>query len=287
MISCGDAPGSTSPGAASTRGDRQLLVGAEHDHALSAPASPLRRSKPASPGGTAFRLHRRIAIGEVRHDRQRRQPQQRFGVVWILDRAVEVLEAEGERDAEDQAEKQCAGEVSPDAEKRRRARQRGVLGDADVAGLDRAGYRGLARSRHQVLVELAIGLGLAVQDLVLDTEIVDVENRLALLLDLRVEGVLLLLGREILGFDSGHTLVDLLADACLEARDLPRELDHLRIGRLVDLQLPIMVAPELLQLILQSVVGRIALHVGELVVAALLDQSVVDSAAMRSDCALA
>ncbi len=114
-------------------------------------------------------------LAHLGHDPDHRQPQVPLDVLRRLDRLVEALEQEGEREAEHQAQQQADQRAAADigleaVTGKRRVDHGNVIGGAAASDAD------LLIALQQGVIELAVGVGLALQDIELHAAALQVEQ---------------------------------------------------------------------------------------------------------------
>ena len=208
------------------------------------------------------RLHRLHALLQQRHAAEHRQPELGLDVRRLADRLVHGLEQERQDDPERQAGKAGDRQVVHRLRPRRRTRRTGPVDDGDVVGGDAAGDADLLVAVQQAIVERLGGIHLALQDVVLDLAVALVEHGGLLRIQLRLQLVHLRLRRVILGpqrtADGLRRRRELLGDVI----ELLLQLHHVRIVRLIDLQLLVVLDGELDLVLPQLLDGRVAQQIG-------------------------
>src|SRR2546423_5748353 len=106
------------------------------------------------------------------------------------ERRIEVLDQEGEADPgqepDDDADGEIVGALGPDGS---RGNER-ILDDTDVVGLDAASDAGLLQALQDRLVQLLVGIGLPLQNRILDLFLVELLAFAAELIDVPEERLL-------------------------------------------------------------------------------------------------
>ena len=111
----------------------------------------------------------RVAFGilERGNDRERRQARKRLDVVRRLHSVVHVLAQDREADTADEADEQRQRDVTHFRRTRRTRRNHRGIDDTDVGGLQRRRNAGFLELGQQPVVERFVGLGVALEDVVL------------------------------------------------------------------------------------------------------------------------
>ena len=224
----------------------------------------------AAVGGELQRgAHRAVALGErgarvgqgglhgllaqVRDDAQHGQAQVLLDVLGRFDGVVEELQHEGHQHAEHQAEHEADGQVERQVGLEAAAGHHAAVDDGDVVAAHAAGHADFLVALQQAVVELAVGVHLAAQDVVVDGAVVHVQRAGAQRGQLLDQHVLARLGGIVLGADGGAHGGALLFDLALDLVDLALQRDHGRVLGLVGLQLLLVLGVELGALLVERV----------------------------------
>ena len=175
-------------------------------------------------------------------DAQHRQAQLLLHVLGGLDGVVQELQQQGQGHAQQQAQEQADGQVAHAIGTVGAAGDLGAVDDGDVVGARVAGGADHLVALQQAVVELAVGVGFAAQDVVLDAAAVGVQRLVAQRGQLALEQLLLGHGRVEFGAHRTPDAGDLGADLPVHFVDLALEPLHVRIVRLEHLQLLLVLA---------------------------------------------
>ena len=200
-----------------------------------------------------LREQRDALAAHRRHQAEQRQPQPLRHIVGRLDRVVEVLDAERQAERDEQARHERGEPVAARVRRERRARV--LRRDPCTVHVVRAAVADdpqLLLLLQERLIDLAVGLGLALQHQVAAALAVEVHRRA--LLRLELAGVAAFLD------DRGFVLVrGRLDDACAlrderrpRALDLPFDLDEVRVSRQIPRRQPRLVGVRSLSRVLAS-----------------------------------
>ena len=121
----------------------------------------------------------------------------------------------------------------------------GLVDHGNVVHAHPAGHADFLVALQQAVVELAVGIHLARQQVVLKTAVLAAENRLLAFLQLGRELVFLGQRRLVIGFEGAECPLGFLVDLGLQVLDLGFHLLHLGVARLVGLQALLVVALQL------------------------------------------
>ena len=178
-----------------------------------------------------------LAAGHLGNDAERRQA----GEALDLDRGyhpvVQALQEVGRHDSDTQTRQQGENETARQPRRGWRDRQLGLVDHEDIVGPHAAGNVDLLGALQQVVVDRAVGVDLALQNIVLDAAPLQVQRLLAQALDAPLHLRLLAQRRFVGGLERGLDGLDLARQLAVDLLDLVVDLDHGRIPRLERLQL--------------------------------------------------
>ncbi len=176
---------------------------------------------------------------------QHGQPQQLFDFVHLFEGSVVVLQQECQTDTTQQANHQRQqrvelqiGLVGPD-------RRLGFVHHRNIVGADTGRHPNLLVALQQAVIQLAVGVDLATQDIELDAAALQFQHVPFELVEIGPQQRFLGPGRLVGGgyraADIGHLLIDLSVNLV----DLAAELHHERIGRFIGVQIVLILSLQL------------------------------------------
>ena len=157
-------------------------------------------------------------------------------VVRALHGVVEIFEQQCQQDAEQQPEHQAAHQIPAHVRLVRAARNLGAINHRNVVAGDAAGDADFLVALQQAVVELAVGGHFALQDVVVDRAVLQVERFRLEQGHLLAQQGFLGQRRVVLGLDRRLDVVQLGRDLPVDLGHLRLQLFHLRIFRLVQAQ---------------------------------------------------
>ncbi len=205
------------------------------------------------------RLHALVQQGDAA---QHRQAKLALHVCRLADGLVHGLKKEGEGDAQRQARHPGHRQVVHRARLGRPARRLGPVDDGDVVGGDAARDADLLVPLQEPVIERAVGVHLALEDVVLDFAVAGVQHRSLQVGHVGLQGVLLLLRGQILGLQRGADGVGGGLQLPVDLVELALQLTHVRIVGLVGLQLVFVLPLQLGPLLPQRLDGGVRQDVG-------------------------
>ena len=203
------------------------------------------------------RLHRLHALLQQRHAAQHRQAELGLHVGGLAHRLVQRLQQERQHDAEGEAAEAGHHHVAHRLRPRGAARRKRPVDDGDVVGGDAAGDADLFVALQQPVVEGAGGVYLALQDVVLDLAVALVEDVAFQAVDLALQRADLRGRGVVLGAQRAADGVGRRRQLLVDVVDLGLQLQHVRIVRLVDLQLVLVLRLQLGALLAQGLHRRV------------------------------
>ncbi len=162
-------------------------------------------------------------------DAEGRQAEQPFDLLGTAHRVVQELEQEGEPDAAEETQHEPDEAVAHRFGLGRLERRLRGIDHRDVVLPRTRGHPDLLHALEEPVVELVVGLHLALENLVLHPALVEREHLIFLGIDGRAQRLLLLAEVVVAGEDALEHPLLLLLDALPELVDAVLELDHRRV----------------------------------------------------------
>ena len=156
-----------------------------------------------------------------------------------------MFKQEGEGDAGRQAEEDGDHQAAHQVRLERKFWHLGLVHHGNVVDAHPAGHADFLVALQQAVVELAVGIHLALQQVVLKAAVLPAEHRLLALLQLGGELAFLAQRGLVIGFERAERRLGFLVDLGLQLLDLAFDLLHLGVARLVGLQALLVVALQL------------------------------------------
>ena len=182
---------------------------------------------------------------------QHRRLHQGLRLLHRLDAVVQGIQQEGQRHPQEQPQGQAHRQIQLEVGLVRRDGQGRRVGDGDVVLADTGRHPHLLHALQQAIVQLAAGLHLALEGLVVGAAVLQGQGLILQLIDLLVQlGLFLGLGL-VLGLDALGDQLGLALDLAVQLRDLLAQLLHLGVTGLEELAVllvgPLQLRPPLLE----------------------------------------
>ena len=180
---------------------------------------------------------RGLARRDLGNDAERDQSRNPLDVLGRTHGVVEVFEEKRQRQCGGQSEQHVHDQRAGQVRRRRRARQRRLVDDEDVVGADAAGDVHFLVALQQAVIERPVGVDFALENIVLDAALLQIEHVRFERLDPPLHLVFLVQRRLVGRLVGGFQRFQLGRELPVDLGDLIAELHHLRIARLERLQL--------------------------------------------------
>ncbi len=203
------------------------------------------------------------------NDAQQGHAKLRLQLVGMLDRIVHVLAQEHQAQGQHQAHGQTDHRIRVHVGLERKKRRLGLVHQRDVVGGHAAGHAHLLQALQQVVVDLAVGVELALEQAQVHALVLRLDHLLAGLLQARAHQVFLAPGRVVLRLHRRQHGGNLGLDAQFQLGDLRLGLQHLGEIGFVGAQVHQVLGLQLRLLLLDGLHGLVVQHLGGVLRAAL------------------